>query len=189
MKTANFKIVATGLIFLWAFSIAGLAMAEENFVEIREVTMIQAPDNSSYHILAQPDLGLPDSTVVIDQATLNLVVSPQTEDSSLISIQLYPIRIAWSSDVVDWNIPWSTPGGDFDESNYTEFTISAPVVQEVNIDVTDLCQRWADGRLPYYGFLLKISESSLAGLTFLHGRDSNGPFGTLTVTFTRMQSE
>jgi hypothetical protein len=128
--------------------------------------------------------------MVIDKAILELWVEPQTEDTvTYVSVRVYPITTDWSSDAVSWSTPWSNPGGDFDDVFYAEYAISSIGPQEIQIDLTDLCMRWADARLPYFGFLIGVSESSLAPVQFLNGPHGNGPWGTLRISYTSIPEE
>lgn len=182
------KNVLTALVVACLLLLAGQALAEENVIDVPNATMI-APDSGNARYLMKPEIGLPDTTIVIDRATLDLWISPQAEDTTYISIRIHPITTEWDSETVSWNSPWITPGGDFNEINYAEYAVFVPAEQNIQVDLTDLCMRWADGRLPYYGFLIDISESSLAGVTFMNGEKGNGPFAKLILIYSRPCSE
>jgi hypothetical protein len=182
------KNALIALAFACMFILARQVFAEESVFEITTATTI-TPDSGNARLLMKPGISLPDTTMVIDRAILDLWVSPQTEDTTYISIRVYPITTNWSSETASWTTPWTNPGGDFDEVNYAEYAISLPGEQNIQVDLTDLCMRWADGRLPYYGFLIDISESSLAGVTFLNGEGGNGPIARLTISYSRVSSE
>jgi hypothetical protein len=127
--------------------------------------------------------------MTIDRATLELTVSPASDDSTFAAIRVCPIIVNWNQDDAAWEAPWATPGGDFDNVNYAEYAVNLTGSQTINIDVTDLCMRWADGQLPYFGFLIGVSESSLAPVQFLSGSDGNGPWGTLRISYTSIHEE
>lgn len=182
------KNILAILAFACMFILAGQVLAEESVFEITAATTI-APDSGNARLLMKPVIGLPDTTMVIDRAILDLWVSPQTDDTTYISIRVHPITTNWSSETVSWTTPWTNPGGDFDEVNYAEYAISVPGEQNIQVDLTDLVMRWVDGRLPYYGFLISISESSLAGVTFLNGGGGTGPLARLTISYNRISSE
>ncbi len=181
------KYTAAGAITLWIIMLAGIAVADENIVEINTTTVIHSPDNSNFRILMRPGIQFPDTNMVVDRAFLNLMVSPQTEDTTFISIRLHGITTEWDPNNVSWDSPWVGEGGDYDSVFYAEKMITLPEDQEISIDMTDLCMRWADGRLPYYGFLLKVSQSSLAGFTV--ARQNDAPWATFTIKYTPMPLE
>ena len=186
MRTKLKMIVTLAVTFSFIFS--WQVWADDSTYEIANPVTI-APDSGTSRLIAKPEVNFPDTTIVIDRAILDLWISPQTEDTTYISLEIYPISLAWSSETVSWNFPWDNPGGDFDDVNYAVYTISIPQVQNIQVDLTDLCMRWADGRLPYYGFLIAISESSLADVEFLNGEDGTGPFGRMIISYSRAMSE
>lgn len=178
MKAKNIIISLTALMFVLAVS----AMAAEMTVEVNQVTIIHSEDMSEIHVLAKPDLDFPDSTMHIDRAFLNVQASPQTDDTTFISIRVHPITTDWGHGSVDWETPWVNPGGDIVETRYAEYMITLPELQDISIDITDLCSRWADGRIPYYGFLVTVSESSLAQFT-MERESENEPIATVLLKY------
>lgn len=177
------KYTAAGAITLWIIMLAGIAAADENMVEINTITVIYSPDSSEFRVLMRPEIQFPDTTMVVDRGFLNLTVSPQAEDTTFISIRLHAISMDWDAGNVSWDSPWVGEGGDYDSVFYAEKMITLPEDQEISIDFTDLCMRWVDGRLPYYGFLLKVSASSLAGFTVVRESDTD-PWATLSIKYT-----
>jgi len=187
MRTKNSNTIV--MAFMGLAILSSAAAGNEIAYDIQTPTIIASDDLGS-HYLARPEVNFPDTTMVIDKAILELWVEPQTEDTiTFVSIRVYPITIDWSSDAVSWTSPWTNPGGDFDDVFYAEYAIGSTGAQEIQIDLTDLCMRWADGRLPYYGFLIAVSEVSLVALEFLNGGDGDGPWGTLRITYTSMPEE
>lgn len=66
---------------------------------------------------------------------------------------LYRINSPWDENTVTWNFPWTTPGGDFDNSRaYASFFPNQSNCM-LTIDLTDLVQEWVAGT-SNYGFLL-----------------------------------
>ena len=167
------------LIFaLWAPT----GFGENVEVAINSVVIINSPNQNAVHMLAIPDLGLPDTTLMIDRAILSAEILPQTQDTTtFISIRLHPITTNWDSANVGWNNPWTEPGGDYDQIHYGEFLVTDVGNQQVELDITSLLIRWTDGRLPYYGFLVKISRSSIDQFTLV--RNGNNPYATLNIHY------
>lgn len=182
MKAISRYIVASA-IALWIIMQAGVAFADENIVEINSAMVIHSPDNGDFRILMRPEIQFPDTTMGVDRAFLNLTASPQTDDTTFISIRLHAITTDWDPGNVSWDSPWVGEGGDYDSVFYAEKMITLPENQEIRIDFTDLCMRWVDGRLPYYGFLLRISASSLSSFT-VHRENDSGPWATVSIQYT-----
>ena len=182
MKSMKRNIGITA-IMLWIVMLSGTAFADENKIAINSAMLIHSPDNSDFRVLMRPQIKFPDTTMVIDRAFLNLIASPQTDDATYISIRLHPITTDWDGNNVSWDSPWTEAGGDIDEMFYGEHLIILPEDQDIQIDITDLCMRWADGRLPYYGFLLRVSGSSLSHFTVVRQTDS-GPWAAVSIQYT-----
>jgi hypothetical protein len=177
------------LALLCLMFLVACAYAEDTIVNIDNRIVISDPDSQYVHILARPDIGFIDSTMVIDRAVLSFWVYPVTNDTTFISMRAYPITTDWSTGNVSWDSPWNTSGGDIDEMNYGEYAVTLPGAQEIQMDMTDLCMRWTDGRLPYFGFMIEKSSGSLDRITYLNGQGGEGPFATLTISFTRVTTQ
>jgi len=185
------KFKSSFMVFL-AFSVfVGVcqAVAEEAAFDIAQVATIYPDDYSTTRLLAGPQLPFPDSAIIIDRAYLNLIVEPTAADTTFISVRLYPVTVDWNADNVTWDSPWTNPGGDFNDVNYSEYAITLPGQQEIQIDLTDLCMRWADGRLPYFGFIIEVADFSQAPLQFVFDYEHNGGFGRIVISYTTMQPE
>jgi len=185
------KYIAVAMMAILALPILSVRADDaENAFDIQTAALIFSPDSSVTYWLAKPQIGFPDSTMAIDEATLSLWASAQTIDTiTYVSIKVYPILIDWNPENVSWTFPWTTPGGDFDDSHYAERSFAELGTQAVEFDLTDLCARWADGRLPYYGFLIGLSESSLVPVQFLNGSNGDEPFATLRIQYTTADLE
>jgi hypothetical protein len=166
------------IILCWAIS----GFAENINVEIDAVNVIRSANQDTIHILAKPDLNLQDTTMHINRAILSATISPETQDTlTYLSIRLHPITTDWDLATATWNNPWTEPGGDYDKTHFGERLITKVEDQLVKIDITDLYMRWFDGRLPYYGFLIKISRSSWDQFTIV--RNGNDPYATLNIHY------
>jgi hypothetical protein len=166
------------IIALWAPT----SLGDNVEATINSVVVINSPNQDAVHILAKPDLGLPDTTLMIDRAILSAAISPQTQDTvTFISVRLHPITTDWDLANVGWTNPWTEPGGDYDEIHYGEFLTTDVGNQPIKMDITSLLMRWIDGRLPYYGFLVKISRSSIDRFTLV--RNGNDPYATINIHY------
>jgi hypothetical protein len=188
MKSNKIAMAILGLAAAWLWT--SLAFGEESEYQIQDPVTISAADGRMTRFLARPEATFPDTIRVVDWARLELWVEPTTEDTTtFISIRVYPITTEWNPGNAVWNSPWSNPGGDFDEDIYAEYALGTPGKQSVAIDLTDLCMRWNDGNLPYFGFLVLVSESSLAPVQFLNGANNAGPWATLRISYSTLPVE
>ena len=90
----------------------------------------------------------------ISQAKLHLYHYRGGNYSVSRAINVYPLTSAFNESTATWNSPWTTPGGDYDNS----ISASADVPEEwenwVAWDVTDILKnRWSNA--VDYGFLLR----------------------------------
>jgi hypothetical protein len=176
------KYLLSGLVPLIVVFWTGFCFGEETVVNINSAIAISSPDQDALHILVKPALGLPDTTLRIERAILSATISPQTQDTTtFISIRMHPITTDWDPGNVNWNTPWTEPGGDIDEIHYGEFLTTEVGNQPVEMDITSLLMRWTNGRLPYYGLLVKISRSSIDRFTLV--RNGNDPYATINIHY------
>jgi len=184
MITRYFSL-GLAILTIACFFIPTQAHSGERIIEISTPTIIFSADSSRVHYLLNPPLDLPD-TNIIDFVWLSLWVQPLTEDTiTYSSIRVFPISSSWGEENASWNFPWNSPGGDIDELFEADYAVSIPGEQLVEIDLTEMYRSWADGHLPYFGFLLNVSETSLAGVQFLSNPD-NGNFAKLTIKFSEL---
>jgi hypothetical protein len=177
---STFKLLAK--ISICFFILIVWANAEVIQIPVDNIILIRSDNNDYPRVLMRPELPVPDSGMVVNSATLSLQTSLMTNDSTFISLRFYPILTDWENDNVGWYNPWENPGGDFDETCYGEKTVTLLNGQNIEIDFTDLFQRWADSRLPYYGIIFMLSESSLLP-TIPIQPDNNGYYLVLTVDY------
>jgi len=184
----NKNIIMVTLFLFWIYALTAFALGEEIAIGINDIAVIQDADSHTRHILLKPDIPVPDTNIVINHANLSLRISPNTNDTTFISIRFYPITTDWDINNVNWFSPWSEPGGDYDEAYYAEFTITLPEEQDIQFDLTDIFQRWADSRLPYYGLLMGISESSLHELGPII-RNNDNYLASIVINYTTISIE
>jgi hypothetical protein len=177
-------ILAMGLFpIIFVASRTITALASEVAIPILNPVIIDDGDSEDYRILVKPEIPAPDSNSIIEKASLSLWVNIQAKDTTYVAIDAYPIATEWELENVAWNIPWDNPGGDVDVTVYSEYAISLPGQQEITIDLTDICMRWFDGRLPYYGISIAVSESSISSAQFLNGQNGDGPFASMRISY------
>lgn len=186
MKIAYTKMMA-GVLALIICLGASLASAEDNVYELNNPVQITDQNGTDFRLLFRPDLNLPDSSIIIDRAILE-VKALVPGDSALVTVRVCPIIVNWGAESVAWDSPWTDPGGDFDDVNYAEYSAYVNGSQEFGVDITDTFMRWADGRMPYYGFMVGIKMGSDSNVSFVDLPDGNS-VARLKVSFTRMTAE
>lgn len=76
-----------------------------------------------------------------------------------LDISIFRLTSDWQENDVSWNYPWSTPGGDYDNSLQIDGTLNGAVVTD--FDIKPIVEKWVKENLPCYGVLigLKISDN------------------------------
>ena len=183
MKTKYLYIAVTFTLAL-VFCL-GIAIAEEVVIPVEDYAIIADAEDLNSRYLADPEISIRDTSIVIDQAMLELQVNAITENTiTYASIEVYPITRQWELGNASWTCPWTRPGGDINEIRYAQYAISEPGVQVINIDMTDLHMSWHDDLMPYHGFMIIVSSSSLAQVQFLNGPNDDAAFASLRLQYT-----
>lgn len=90
----------------------------------------------------------------ISQAKLHLYHYRGGNYSVSRAINVYPLTSAFNESTATWNSPWTTPGGDYDNSISASADVPEAWENWVAWDVTDILKnRWSN--TVDYGFLLK----------------------------------
>jgi hypothetical protein len=81
----------------------------------------------------------------IDFVKLSTPPVLSAEDSMKVGISGHLITNVWDEATVTWNFPWINPGGDFDSTKVTLYTIDSESNPEVFLDLTEMVQTWLAG--------------------------------------------
>lgn len=160
--------------------------AETLNITINSATFIQSPDSTSERTLIRPLITFPDSSISIERAFLEFWVVADRNNNILIPIRISPITQEWDSTNTAWNYPWTSPGGSFDDNICSERLLTQSGPQRIRIDVTDMVMRWADGRLPYYGFIITSTQSARGHFSIINQPNGNRWRAILTISYTRI---
>jgi hypothetical protein len=119
--------------------------------------------------------GLPDTLDgTLSAVTMNLLAySEVSEDSILISA--YPIETPWSDSTATWEIPWTTPGGDYGTEPIAQgsFATGDGILFQLEFDTAgvELVRGWLDGN-PNDGILLKADHHEGDHLKYFYSEDT-----------------
>jgi hypothetical protein len=92
-------------------------------------------------------------------------------------VRVYPVASDWSAGTVTWDLPWTAPGGDFDDAYYdTVVLASGSRETALNLDVTSIIRAIVEGEYGRYGFLLTVPAYDGVGFRAV----DLGTLGTLT---------
>ncbi|MCK4294016.1 MAG: tandem-95 repeat protein [Planctomycetes bacterium] len=91
-------------------------------------------------------------------------------------MQVYRLTSDWSETTVTWNSPWTSPGGDYDDTVVVAGDCTATGLR--TIDITEFVQAWSDGTANC-GILL--TDTGTDGVDFDSSEGGNAPL--LTVVY------
>lgn len=170
------------MLFVALFVLSSNVFADEAVFEISRGEVLHDPDSQNMRFLFRPNINIFGESTQILKAVLSTDILPLTNDTTFLEIRIYPLTTNWNENNVTWINPWSVPGGDFDELQYAHALVTLPDEQEVTFNLTDLFQRFCDGRLEYYGLLVSVSTNSWDTFT-LSNLNSDDPLATINVVY------
>ncbi len=139
---------------------AGLLPSDDSYIDGNlptanhgsETTFRVRPNNNSDRRgLVRFDLSAIPANATITGARLYLYETRQIPGQTT---YIYRVSTSWSEETVTWNNPWTNRGGDFDNSVAFASFLPNHANCMVALDLTDLVQRWVNGKYPNYGVLL-----------------------------------
>jgi len=93
----------------------------------------------------------------VDKAILKVYLDAYSGGGSEGSLGAFAITTPWSESTVNWNVPWTTPGGDFEATPAGELQMSkADVGKWLSIDITPLVQKWVMDPATNNGAMLRL---------------------------------
>jgi len=92
-------------------------------------------------------------------------------------MQVYRVTSDWSESTVTWNSPWTSPGGDYDDTVVVDGDCTATGLR--TIDITEFVQAWSDWAANF-GIVLTDSGGN-DGIDFYSSESGSPP--VLTVTY------
>lgn len=119
--------------------------------------LLDSESDRLLEILLQFDVSSIPSLATISDATLWLYEQSGSRGEDVV-LDIYGLSAPFVESEVTWlesqdGIPWTSPGGDYDNYSYGRFTITNDGGW-VEFDVTELVERWTDGILENNGLIL-----------------------------------
>jgi hypothetical protein len=112
---------------------------------------VDSRNTSELRGLVHFDLSDIPTNAIITSATLYLY--PKDDQTGQITY-LYRVTRSWSETTATWNVPWTSPGGDFDSSIAYALYRNEQKNCALSLDITSLVQLWTSNVYPNYGILL-----------------------------------
>jgi hypothetical protein len=137
------------MVLIWLGCLFSFSSAKTYEVAVSEYRTIE-DEGGSFRVLL--DFALPEGfgSFDIEMAKLTATFSP---GDAAVEIWVYPLTTSWSSGDVDWEDPWSSPGGDYDaEDGCGVYMVrrDAPVATFVVTEALQILQKEGG----YYGFVM-----------------------------------
>lgn len=80
-------------------------------------------------------------------------------------VKAWPINMEWDAQSVSWTNPWSVDGGDLGSQGSSVAVIAARVIRDgvakVELDATEIVQRWVDHPRDNHGIAILSSDPNL----------------------------
>jgi hypothetical protein len=145
------------VILILVSSVTEAGHVRRMIVPLQEVAVI-APDRNPAQksILVNPRLSELGKNTQVLLAVLSVDVD-QMEGSgsgSAVQLELIPMTTEWDPGLVSWDYPWDIAGGDVARSHREILFLRDPGI--ARFDITRLVQRWVDGSLDDYGFVIRV---------------------------------
>lgn len=126
-----------------------LSIAATYEVPASEYVLIQ---NERGEFRALVDFALPEGFENLDLEMAKLTVSFGPVSGGM-EVWLFPVTMAWAAGHASWNIPWITPGGDYDSLHGCGMYMLKGDAPETLFTVTEALQILQHGA-GYHGFIL-----------------------------------
>jgi hypothetical protein len=145
MKKSILYVGIAILVFFSQLCLNSPVFGETTTTTMTTSTSIVLSNPPTHRILLQFDLPsvLTGSTIDFVKLSTPPVLSPG--DSIIVGISGYMVINVWNEATVTWTAPWSTPGGDFDSTKVTLYTLDSEDNPEIFLDVTQMVQSWLAG--------------------------------------------
>ena len=182
MKTATMSLTTLLIVMLW--SISGFSDNRVN-IEVSSVGILMPGDDStSYRLLFKFDLPSKLNDKRIDYAEIVFFAEVDTLSRHSVLLVAHPVTTGWNNAGVSWSNPWTTEGGDYNDSLYGIGLIKPRRDGRVELDITRLVKRWVHESAPNYGIIIIPLERYRKITDLVHPSSfSEGVFAKVTIFF------
>jgi hypothetical protein len=101
-----------------------------------------------------------------------------------LTLDAYAVTGSWDSQSVVWSGGWETPGGDFDRSLHSVWSVGEGEAQPIRFDVTHIVHGWTRGESTNHGVIVTAApgeSGTFRPRALVHG---GGAPAQLTIWFT-----
>lgn len=156
MKT---KLICLMIVFLLVLcATANSAYWESSVTHVGTLSPSQGSDYG--RLLFKFDLLEQLNGVAIDYAELRFTATPDTGESYICLMGVFPVTKTWNSADLSWSSGWSNPGGDYVDTIYSSCLIRTSTDRLTRVDITHIVRMWVDSTLANHGVILMPLEDS-----------------------------
>jgi hypothetical protein len=117
--------------------------------------------NDTFRGVLKFDVSAVAKSYPVDEATLWVYVSSFGGGGSAAYLASHELKTAWQEATVDWQTPWTAPGGDVNPTPDGMTPITKKDVGEwVKVDVTESAQKWVADPAMNNGVLLRLADAT-----------------------------
>lgn len=179
----NIQMAGKGIVFgvLLILSISGIAVADSLTVDITRGAIVVNDDRTDARLLVSYDLPqeLADAEVILAEILFSFVA--EIPDSSALTINCYPLLIAWDPGNIEWEVLGDTLGADVIGKNGTIYAIAGEGSHESYFDITETTKSWLDGTIVNNGLLFFCDSDRIP--RFRYNRNHREPFAQVKFTY------
>jgi hypothetical protein len=164
MKTM--KLTVTTLVSL--FTLVSLCWSDKVEIPLGGAALI-SNTQAQRVVVKVPLTGLPVNAIV-DYAEVHFPQGLGVSQQDLFGVWVQALSRVWDPGSVSWTVPWTTPGGDFNQESVMAVVRPGVTEFDCRLDVTRFVKTWLSGttnngliirRIPGEGDVFKVDGSVL----------------------------
>lgn len=153
------KAKMTCLMILFVLVFCGPASSAYWESSVSQVGTLSPTQGSDYgRLLFKFDLPEQLDEAFIDYAELRFTATPDTGESYICLMGVFPVTRTWDPASLSWSSGWSNAGGDYIDTIYSSCVIRTSTNRVTRADITDILQMWVDSTLTNNGVILMPLE-------------------------------
>ncbi len=178
IQTTGKVIVFSVLLIL---SLSNMSLADSLTVDITRGAIVVNNDRTDARLLVSIDLPqeLANAEVILAEILFSFVA--EIPDSSALTVNCYPLLIAWDPGNIEWEDLGDTLGADVIGENGTIYAISGEGSHESYFDITEMTKAWLDGTIVNNGLIFFCDLDRLP--RFRYHRNHREPFAQVRFTY------
>ena len=146
--------------------------------------MVAANDSLSNRLLFKFDLPSKLNDKRIDYAEILFHAKIDTLSRYSALFAAHPLTTNWNKTGISWSSPWTTEGGDYNDSSCGIGLIKTRNDGKIRLDITHLVKRWVHESVPNYGIIIIPLEEKRKITELVHPSSfPQGVFAKVTIFF------